>query len=88
MVAIGARGTLLAPDETGGFELAVMSDAFLVRMTWEKLGGKSFVEAPKRMTGPGLYQCTEPVEWVAKGAGVDAGSPHPTPCLLELGVIG
>ena len=39
MGALGARGTLLAPDETGGFELAVRSDAFLVHMTSDATDG-------------------------------------------------
>ena len=33
MGALGARGTMLAPSEAGGVELAVRSDAFWVRMT-------------------------------------------------------
>ena len=33
MGALGARGTMLAPSEAGGIELAVRSDAFWVRMT-------------------------------------------------------
>ena len=41
------------------------------------VGGKAFVEAPKRMTGLGLDQCTETVEGAAKGAAVHARSVHP-----------
>ena len=33
MGALGARGTMLAPSEAGGIELALRSDAFWVRMT-------------------------------------------------------
>ena len=33
MGALGARGTMLAPSEAGGIELALRSDAFRVRMT-------------------------------------------------------
>ena len=33
MGALGARGTMLAPSEAGGIELAVRTDAFWVRMT-------------------------------------------------------
>ena len=31
MGAVGARGTLIAPEETGGFELAIRTDAMLLR---------------------------------------------------------
>ena len=39
MGAAGARGTLLVPEEAGGFELAVKSDAMWVRMTSETVEG-------------------------------------------------
>ena len=37
--AVGARGTLLAPGEAGGFELAVRTDALLVRTTSDATEG-------------------------------------------------
>ena len=37
--AVGARGTLLAPQEPGGFELAVRTDALLVRTTSDATDG-------------------------------------------------
>ena len=41
MVAAGARGVLVPAPETGGFELAVRSDAQLVRMTSKAAAGKT-----------------------------------------------
>ena len=39
MGAVGARGTLLAPADAGGFELAVRTDALLVRTTSDATEG-------------------------------------------------
>ena len=45
MGAAGAQGTLLAPAAAGGFRLGVKLDAFLVRMTSDKIKGKDGMEA-------------------------------------------
>ena len=39
MGAVGARGTVLTPEESGGFELAVRTDAMLLRTTSDATGG-------------------------------------------------
>ena len=39
MGAVGARGTVLTPEESGGFELAVRTDALLVRTTSDATEG-------------------------------------------------
>ena len=39
MGAVGARGTLLAPEEAGGFELAIRTDAMLLRTTSDATEG-------------------------------------------------
>ena len=39
MGAVGARGTVLAPEESGGFELGVRTDALLVRTTSDATDG-------------------------------------------------
>ena len=51
-------------------------------------GGKTFVETPKRMTGPSLDQCTETVEGATKGSAVDACSAHPAAFLPGRSVVG
>ncbi len=39
MGAVGARGTLVAPEESGGFELAIRTDAMLLRTTSDATDG-------------------------------------------------
>ena len=39
--AIGARGALLTPDEAGGIDLALKSDAFFVRTEWEAVSNET-----------------------------------------------
>ncbi len=39
MGAVGLRGTVLAPEETGGFELAIRTDAMVLRTTSDATGG-------------------------------------------------
>ena len=45
MGAVGARGTLLAPEETGGFELAIRTDAMVLRTTSDATGGMAASQA-------------------------------------------
>ena len=43
--AAGARGVLLEADETGGLDLALRGDAFLVQMDWEKVSNETDTRA-------------------------------------------
>ena len=43
--AAGARGVLLEADETGGIDLALRGDAFLVQMDWEKVSNETDTRA-------------------------------------------
>ena len=43
--AVGARGTLLAPEKAGGFELALRTDALLVRTTSDATEGMASSES-------------------------------------------
>ena len=45
MGAVGARGTVLAPEESGGFALAVRTDALLVRTTSDATEGMASSES-------------------------------------------
>ncbi len=44
MAALGARGALLEPGETGGVDLALKADAFFVRTEWDRISGESDTE--------------------------------------------
>ena len=48
MGALGMRGTLFSADETEGFELALKSDAFLLRMTSDAVEGMESAKADAR----------------------------------------
>ena len=43
--AAGARGVLLEGDESGGIDLALRGDAFLVQMDWEKVSSETDTRA-------------------------------------------
>ena len=43
--ALGARGALLEADESGGIDLALEADAFLVQMDWEKVSSEKDTQA-------------------------------------------
>ena len=43
--AAGARGVLLEADESGGIDLALRGDAFLVQMDWEKVSNETDTRA-------------------------------------------
>ena len=45
MGAVGMRGTLIAPEEAGGFELAIRTDAMLLRTTSDATGGMAASES-------------------------------------------
>ncbi len=45
LAAVGARGALLDPGTSGGFDLAVKADAFLVETEWEKVSNETDTQA-------------------------------------------